>query len=123
MDGLDEVSLNDATRVWEVNPGDSDNPIASFTWTHEDFDLPSRSLQEIEVDSPSASAGVITAVLEGQQNAARDVILANSAAALYLVGKVDSLPSGVHKAAAIIDTGSAQTLLNYLSEMSHVGQN
>lgn len=123
MDGLDEVSLNDATRVWEVNPGNSDNPIASFTWTHEDFDLPSRSLQEIEVDSPSASAGVITAVLEGQQNAARDVILANSAAALYLVGKVDSLPSGVHKAAAIIDTGSAQTLLNHLSEMSHVGQN
>ena len=55
-------------------------------------------------------------VLEGQQSAYRDIVLANTSAVLNIFGKIDDLKEGVAMAAEAIDSGRAdQTLKDYIA--------
>jgi anthranilate phosphoribosyltransferase len=57
--------------------------------------------------------------LEGSKGAARDVILLNSAAALYVSGLVGSIRDGMEKAAESIDSGKARQKLAQLVQMTN----
>ena len=48
------------------------------------------------------------------QGAGRDIVLLNSAAALWVAGKVDSIADGLGLAAKTIDDGKATTTLDAL---------
>jgi anthranilate phosphoribosyltransferase len=62
---------------------------------------------------------VIRDVLSGVQGPARDIVLLNSAAALWLAGHVPTLRSGAAAAAEAIDSGRARELLTRLAALSH----
>ncbi|QDT32859.1 anthranilate phosphoribosyltransferase [Thalassoglobus polymorphus] len=107
---LDEVSLWGTTAVWEVR-GDS---VQKQTWTASDFGLAECSPDDLIVSSPSESADVIRGVLAGQSGSARDIVVANAAAALVCSRMADSLTDGVSKVQHAIDSGQARDLLKQL---------
>lgn len=110
-DGLDEVTLSAPTRVSEVRDG----IVHEFVWTAADFGVREAPLAALLVEGPAESAAMIHHVLSGGNGAARNIVLVNSAAALWVAGVVDSLPAGVSRAAKAIDEGHAAQLIKRLA--------
>ena len=116
-DGLDEVTISGATHVSEVRSGQ----VSQFDWTPADFGLARGDLSSLQADGPAQSAEIIRGVIAGQAGPARDVVVANAAAAIWVVGKSESLIECARLAADAIDHGAAANLLRKLSELSHSG--
>ena len=102
-DGLDEISIADSTRVWELKDG----AVSEYDISPADFGLSAVSLDDIQASDAEQSASMLRDVLAGKTGAARDVVLLNAAAALLAANKVLSISTGVEIAADAIDTGSA----------------
>ena len=114
QDGLDEISLAAPTDVWELKEG----AVSSYTVTPDDFGLDSVDNDSLRVASVSGSASTLRAVLSGSQSPARNVVLANSAAALIAADRATTLREGVGLAANAIDTGRANATLDSLITLS-----
>ena len=67
------------------------------------------------------SGALVREVLAGRPGVARDIVLINAAAALWIAGRAATLPAGVGKAAAAIDSGAASELLARLVERTNAG--
>ncbi len=106
-DGLDEISLSSFTHVTEATRWG----IRHFELEPGDFGLRSLPRYELLVDSPAQSANMLRRILRGDPGPARDVVLANAAAALVVASKASNLTEGVEQAAEAIDSGSAMRLL------------
>ena len=70
------------------------------------------------MDGADQSARVLRDVLSGSSTPARQVVLANAAAALLAADRVDSLSEGVGLAARSIDTGSAAAVMEAFVDLS-----
>ena len=57
--------------------------------------------------------------LSGEQGRARDVVLLNAGAALFVAGQADTVKDGIAKAAAAIDSGAARKVLERLIAVSN----
>ncbi|HEV3203240.1 MAG TPA: anthranilate phosphoribosyltransferase [Gemmataceae bacterium] len=109
-DGLDEVTLAGPTRVREVRM----NQVFRLEWTPEDFGLAPCSVEDLQVQSPQASAALVRDVLAGKPGPATRVVLANAAAAVLAAERVGSLPEGVALADKTLADGKPQNILNQL---------
>ena len=115
-DGLDEISLSAPTRIAEMQSTTEQQSINNYRIQPEDFGLRRAPLSEIMVTSPQASTAMLKAVLDGQAGAARDIVLLNAGAGIYVSGIADSLSDGVERAAASIDSGQAKAAMqNYVN--------
>lgn len=107
-DGLDEVTLGGLTRVRWVESG-----LVTFkSWQVDDFGLAPNRAEDLRVSGPAQSAELILRFLAGEKGPVRDMVLANSAAALLVGGVVDTLRVGVDRAAHVVDTDAASQLLD-----------
>jgi anthranilate phosphoribosyltransferase len=107
-DGLDEVTLADATFVAEVNAGD----IRAFEITPEEFGLTRATLESVGGGDAAGNAIIIRDVLSGsRRDEARALVLVNSAAALYVGGAASDLKSAIALAEKSIDSGAAAAKL------------
>lgn len=113
--GLDEISLSGTNRVQRVHRASPN----LLSWEPTDFGLPPVPNSALAVTGPRDSADKIRAMLAGERGAVRDVVLANAAAALKLVEKVENLLEGVARAAEAIDRGDAARLLERWATLSH----
>jgi anthranilate phosphoribosyltransferase len=113
-DGLGEISLAAPTEVIEVRGGET----LRFTWRPEDFGVATSNLEGLQVDGAAASAAIVRQVLDGQTGRARDIVVLNAAAALWVAGGGDSPLACAQRAAAAIDQGAAQELLSRWVEVS-----
>lgn len=113
-DGLDEVTLAGPTRVRWVESG----RVSTEIWQPADFDLPLVEAAELRVSGPAESAAKLRAAFAGEPGPVRAVLLANSAAALRVAGRVSTLLEGVHVASEAIDSGSATRLLSHWANVS-----
>lgn len=114
-DGLDEVTLSDATDVTIA----SEEGLVSVVWQPEEFGLSRQGKETMLVDGPEASAAMIREVLSGEQGASRDIVVLNAAAALWTIGKSDSLDTCARLAEEAIDSGAASKTLARLVKVSH----
>ncbi len=114
QDGLDEISLSAPTWIRQVRG----QHITMHEWTSEDFGLSPAPLSALQVDGAAASAACIQALLAGESGPARDIVLANAAAALYVVGMARDLRDGVERATEAIDSGRAAVTLARLVELT-----
>jgi anthranilate phosphoribosyltransferase len=112
--GLDEVTLSGTTHAFSTTSQGEE-----VAWEPSDFGLPPVGDSALTVTGPKDSADKIRAMLAGEHGPIRDVVLANAAAALKLVEKVDSLAEGVSLAAEAIDRGDAAYLLERWVAVSH----
>ena len=114
VDGIDEVSISDATRVWELKDG----TVSAYSVAPEDVGLTRAPAESIRVESAEESARVVRGVLEGKKGPPRDVVLLNAAAALLAADAVPSLREGTEAAGKAIDDGSALGKVEALAELS-----
>ncbi|NND98732.1 MAG: anthranilate phosphoribosyltransferase [Pirellulaceae bacterium] len=110
-DGTDEVSLDGATNVLDVTPSGQ----RALQWTPSDFGLLPVGREALGAADPAQSAAIIRRIFDGQPGPCRDTVLAGTAAALLLVGAVESLRDGTTKAADVIDGGAAKQKLAALA--------
>lgn len=114
-DGLDEITVTGPTHVAELKDGN----LALYEIRPEEFGLQTYPLREIVGGNPETNANIIRRVLNGEKGATRDIVVLNSAASLYVAGKVPSLQEGVFMAQDLIDSGKAQSVLDRLIEFSN----
>ncbi len=111
-DGLDEVTLGGVTHVTESAGG----RLREFPWEPADFGLPRCSCASFLVEGPEESAAIIQRLLRGEKGPAREIVLANAAAAIWTAGRVETLAAGVGLASQAIDSGAAAELLARLAD-------
>ncbi len=109
-DGMDELSLTGETYVAELCDGN----IRELTVTPEELGLNRCTLEELQGGDPAANAKAMEQLLAGDVGAYRNIVLLNSAAALLVAGKVDTLNDGITKAAEAIDQYKARNALQQL---------
>ncbi|CAM3316143.1 anthranilate phosphoribosyltransferase [Corallococcus sp. ZKHCc1 1396] len=112
-DGLDEVSPCAPTEVAELR---ADGTVHRFTVTPEDAGLATISRDAIAGGDAEENAHKLRALLAGERNGIRTAVLLNAAAALLVVGQVETLKDGVKKAEHAIDSGAAERKLAALIE-------
>ena len=100
-DGMDEVSLGAATLVGELKDGEI-----------REYEI------HPEVSTPAESVTLLRGVLEGQAGAARDIVLLNAGVALYAAGVATTIPAGIERARAAIDSGAAKAKLAQVAAFS-----
>ena len=106
-DGLDEVSLGDATTVHELRSGE----VISYQVTPEVLGLNRANRTALLGGDLTENAAIVHSLFAGEKGPKRDALLANTAAALVVGGKAANLGEGVELAAALIDNGTAANKL------------
>lgn len=114
-DGLDEITLAEATTVYEVTPGQ----VRRFELAPEDFGLSRVSLDSLRGGSAEDNAALIRALLKQEHaSAALDLVLLNAAAALHVAGKGETLTDSVVLARQTITDGTALGKMAALQQFS-----
>jgi anthranilate phosphoribosyltransferase len=114
-DGLDEMTTAGTTKVAALENG----TIRTFEITPEDVGLRRVDMSELKGGEAEVNAKALLGVLEGAQNAYRDIVLLNSAAALVISGKAKDLKDGIALAAQSIDSGAALAVLQKVIAVSN----
>jgi anthranilate phosphoribosyltransferase len=112
-DGLDEVTLDGPTTVRIIESGH----VREEDWTRHDFGLRPVRAQELRVSGPAESAGLLRKMLAGEDGPVRAIVLANAAAALWVMAPCP-LPQAVQRAALAIDSGNAARLVDRWSDLT-----
>jgi len=104
-DGLDEITLSGETFVAEV----ADGKIRQFEISPADFGLSYSTLENLRKFSPAESAALIRKILGGETEnvAARNLVLINAAAAIYIGGKTENLTDAFDLAVQSLESGAA----------------
>lgn len=107
-DGLDELTTADTSTILSLRDG---------TVTRESVDpselgLARTTLGDLRGSDANRNAAIVRAVVSGETGPYRDVTLLNAAAALQVAGVADSWSDGIGLAAAAIDDGRAESVLD-----------
>ena len=112
-DRLDEITITGETFVAACSAGTG---LKTFTISPEDFGLQRRSV--LLREGPAENARVARAILRGEKNGeaafARDLVVINAAAALYLAGVANDFRNATAMARESIDSGQAASKLEAL---------
>ena len=116
-DGLDEISISSTTSVCEIN-GDE---IKEYTIDPEELGLTLAKKEDIVGGTADENAIITKDILTGkEQGAKRDIVLLNAGAALYTIGKAETIKDGVKLAAEMIDSGKANEKLEQFIAYTNV---
>lgn len=114
-DGLDEITTTGITFIseyngeevitYDIDPGELGMKLAKPA------DLKGGDLEE--------NIKIVTSILNGEKGPKRDIVLINSAYALYISDKIRNIEEGMEMAKDSIDSGKAKQKLNALKEFTH----
>jgi anthranilate phosphoribosyltransferase len=113
-DGIDEISTSGYTKISECRDG----AVNTFYLHPADVGLPKAAPGALRGGSAHENARIIDAVLAGERGAARDVVLLNAGAALFVAGEARSVEDGMLRAARALDRRDAQRTLERLVSVS-----
>ena len=113
-DGLDELSTTGYTKISECRAGS----VHTFYLHPTDVGLPKASPAALHGGGATENTAIIEAVLSGRRGPARDIILLNAGAALFIADVAPSVQDGMGRAAAAIDAGDARRTLEQLVAIS-----
>jgi anthranilate phosphoribosyltransferase len=109
-EGLDEITLTGPTHVAELKH----DFITEYTIEPKQFGLDVAPLEALQVKDAAESKARIESVFANDAGPARDVVMLNAAAALYVSGVAGSLWDGVAAARDAIASGAARAKLDQL---------
>jgi anthranilate phosphoribosyltransferase len=107
-DGLDEITISGETLVGELKGGD----VHEYTIAPQQFGLEPCGLDAIRVQDGAQSKQMVLSVLNNHPGPARDIVILNAGAAIYVAGLTRSLERGVEKAREAIESGAAKAKLD-----------
>jgi len=114
-DGMDEITTTAPTMISELKDG----KITEYEITPEQFGLKRASLKDLKGGDEVVNAQAILDLLQGHLGPYRDIVLLNSAAALYAAGKAESIEDGMDLARISIESGNAMAALELLARLSN----
>jgi len=110
-DGMDEISLCADSYLLRLENGKIfDEEIIN----PEKFGFKKIELEALKGKDPKHNAQKLIALLQGEKSAYRDIVILNSAFALKLANKVETIEEGVELAKSILDEGKATKILEDL---------
>lgn len=115
MDGLDEITLTDRTRVAEGKQG----VVSSYFIEPKDFALARVPLKELVGGVAEDNAQIIRDILQGRRGPKRDVVCLNAAPAFVAGGLAKTLHDGYQQAGKVIDSGAAAEKLEKLIQFTN----
>lgn len=116
-DGLDEVTLSGGTYVSEISNGQ----ITGRTLSPVDLGIEPASMDSLSKVTPAESAALIRDILANkcENAAARDLVLINAAAAIYVAGGASDLKMAFAAAIESIESGAARGKLDELVRVTN----
>jgi anthranilate phosphoribosyltransferase len=114
-DGIDEISTTGYTKVSECRDG----TVNTFYLHPGDVGVPKAAPGALRGGDAAENAAMIRGVLDGVAGPARDVVVLNAGAALFIAGAADTLPDGMRRAVEGIDRGDAARTLERLVAVSN----
>ena len=103
-DGMDEISISAKTSVAELKNGE----ITEYTIKPEDFGMQQHSIATIRVNDATESLDMVTSVLNNDDSPARDIVMLNAGAAIYVSGLTASHQAGIERAEEVLASGAAK---------------
>ena len=116
-DGLDEISLSAPTYVCEVKNG----WVRSYQITPEQYGFERCQKDDLRGGAPEENARILLDILDGEKSAKRNAAVLNSAVAMYITGKYDSIQTAIVVAEETIDNGKAREKLDAFIRSSNEG--
>jgi anthranilate phosphoribosyltransferase len=113
QDQLDELTIRTSSEVREVRRGE----VASWELAPDDVGL--AESQDLPGGTPEENARIAHEVLGGASGPARDIVVLNAAAGLYVAGEAATIADGVRAAQDALDGGAALATLEQLVAASH----
>jgi anthranilate phosphoribosyltransferase len=106
-DGMDELTVFDKTHVAEL----IDGKIREFEIDPADYGLAHEGRDGISGGTAADNAARVRAIFGGEKGAARDIVVLNTAAALFVAGTVPKIEDGITRAQEALDSGKAAAKL------------
>ncbi len=115
MEGLDELSTLGKTKISELRNG----RVETYRIEPEEYGLRRAAPEDISGGTPRENADIIMSVLQGEKGPRRDIVLLNSAAAIYAADAARTLKAGMEMAEDSIDSDRAMDRLQELIDVSN----
>lgn len=116
-DGMDEITLSGETLIGELKDGE----VTEYRIHPREFGLETCDSNVLKVWDATQAKDMLLAVLDGLPGPARDIVLFNAGAAIYVADRAATLGEGIATARAVIDSGAARDKLTQLVEFSNRG--
>ncbi|MEI6210495.1 MAG: anthranilate phosphoribosyltransferase [bacterium] len=113
-DGMDELTICDATRVSELDNG----VVKTYDLSPERYLGERADPANVAGGDAAANAAILLSVLQGEPGARRNLVLLNASAALVAAGRAPDITAGLDLAAKAIDSGAAAGKLQALVKAS-----
>jgi anthranilate phosphoribosyltransferase len=112
--GIDEISTTGHTKVSECRDG----AVHTFFIHPSEFGLPKAAPGDLRGGDAVENAAIIRTILDGKPGPAREIVLLNAGAALFVAGRTSSVRDGISCAGAAIDSGAARETLDRMVRSS-----
>jgi anthranilate phosphoribosyltransferase len=113
-DGIDELTTTGYTKISECRDG----AVNTFYMHPADVGLVKAPVGALRGGDAHDNAKIIEGILAGVRGPARDVVLLNAGAALFIAGAVGAVDEGILRASRAIDRGDAKRTLDRLIAVS-----
>jgi anthranilate phosphoribosyltransferase len=114
-DGLDEITTTDSTYICEYTGG----VLKEWYLDPKEFGFDIAKPKDLTGGSVEHNANIIRDIFSGKTGPQRDIVILNSAAAIYVAGKSESIKDGISIAVDAIETGKAKSKLDELIKISN----
>ena len=105
-DGLDELTTTGPSHVWEIRDG----AVTDWVFDPADHDIPRARVEDLRSGSVDENVAIADAVLAGEPGPHQDIVVLNTAAALYAADRVDDIGAGLVVARETLTSGAAGDL-------------
>jgi len=113
-DGLDELTTTTTSTVVELRDG----TVSSYVVDPVDLGITRAEPGDLRGGDAATNAAIARRICGGDLGPHRDIVLLNASAGLVAAGMADDLAAGLELAAAAVDDGRAETVLDSLVSVS-----
>ncbi|MHB1247520.1 MAG: anthranilate phosphoribosyltransferase [Sulfuriferula sp.] len=114
-DGMDEITLSGETLIGELRGGE----VTEYTVHPREFGLETCGSEALKVWDAAQAKDMLLSVLDDLPGPARDIVLLNAGAAIYVADRAATLGEGIEQARAVIRSGAARDKLQQLVTFSN----
>lgn len=114
-DGLDEFTTTAPTFIYRLR----NDEITTAEFTPEDLGVARSRPEDLLGGDVAENVGITRAILAGEPGPKRDAAVVNAAPALVVAGLAEGFVDGVQLAAATIDSGAAEAVLDRAVSVSN----
>ena len=114
-DGMDEITLSGDTLIGESRDGE----VTEYTVHPREFGLETCGSEALKVWDAAQARDMLLSVLDDLPGPARDIVLLNAGAAIYVANRAATLGEGIEQARAAIRSGAARDKLQQLVAFSN----